>query len=304
MSDLDMGSHVIKNLETPTNPKDGANKSFVDTRAAMGKYDGSFNLNLANKKIINLGNPTIVSDAANKRYVDDSINKIKTSSRTGNLDMGNYKVINSAAPTDNGDLTNKQHVDSAVSKAKPTGLLPLSGGTMRGNIDMGGELITSVGTATSNSGVPNKLQVEGIAKTATSDRDMKGYKITNLGDPISTKDAVNLGYTSSFVKNTGGTVNDNLTVNGEVISKGRISHSNAALDKYAVDARINTAGFDKDMGSKYKIVNLPNPTNSRDAATKFYVDTAKSSVLSTASSTYLPKSGGTMTGNINLNGKR
>ena len=301
--DLDMGNNFIHNLKTPTGPKDGANKSYVDTRSAMGKYDGSFNLNLANKRIINLGNPLDLGDAANKRYVDDAISKVKTETKTGNLDMGGYKVINSAAPTDSGDLTNRQYVGSAVSKAKPTGFLPLTGRTMRGNVEMGGKPITNVAAATTNSGVPNRLQVENIARTATSDRNMKGYKITNLGDPTESGDAVNLKHVSSYLPKTGGTVAGSLTVTGDVLLTGpKSKFSNAVLDKTSIDLLINTAQFDRNMNG-HRIRNLPAPTASGDAANKGYVDGSSDSVHRAAFTNYLHLSGGTMKGSINMDGR-
>ena len=59
---------------------------------------------------------------------------------------------------------------------------------------------------------------------------------------------------------------------------------------------------DIDMGGLYKVINLPTPTNSSDAATKLYVDQGVSSALSSANNAAVLKTGSTMSGYLTLVG--
>lgn len=79
--DIDMQSHKITNVATPTANADATTKSYVDTKVSTsvatkldisgGVMSGAINMN--GKRVYNLPNPSNISDSATKGYVDNAI---------------------------------------------------------------------------------------------------------------------------------------------------------------------------------------------------------------------------------------
>ena len=132
--DLNLGSHKITNLATPTLNTDAVNKQYVDIEfqaiesefaTALQSYlqlkggtmQGS--LNMGGFSLTNLDSPANASDAATKQYVDSQISGAGQGDflsngsipMTGNLQMNNHRITGVATPTENTDAVNKQYVD-------------------------------------------------------------------------------------------------------------------------------------------------------------------------------------------------
>ena len=69
LNNLNMDNKTINNLRAPTNPKDAANKKYVDDSIP----DVSTLLNVGDHKITNLRTPTSNRDAKTKEYIDNLI---------------------------------------------------------------------------------------------------------------------------------------------------------------------------------------------------------------------------------------
>ncbi|TDE48569.1 tail fiber domain-containing protein, partial [Flavobacterium sp. GT3P67] len=112
---------------------------------------------------------------------------------------------------------------------------------------------------------------------AAADIDLGTKKIVNLADPAMGTDAATKNYVDTKVI---APANINLTTGnlfvGDITGKASdVSKSTIVLSGFAA------AAADIDLGSQ-KIVNLAEPTVSADAATKNYVDTKVSSIVSGA----------------------
>jgi hypothetical protein len=217
----------------------------------------------------------------------------------GDLDMGGFKIINLGTPTNPADGANKSYVDAQdalhVLKAGDTmtGPLVFSGTagiliTGTGVINMGGNKIINLGTPTLNTDATTKSYVDGqdalkVSKagdtmsgslifTGFAPMDMGGNKITNLGNATAAGDALNLlTGDARYLQLTGGTLTGILTMSGAFIS----------------------------MGGQ-PIVNMQDPTNPQDAATKAYVDASVGPGSDTYVSSFTYSNGLASSSTINL----
>ncbi len=145
--------------------------------------------------------------------------------------------------------------------------------------------------------------------TMTGAIEMSTNKVTGLGDPTVGKDAANKDYIDtqllSYLPLAGGTMLGQLDMNNNgIINVVDPTNPQDVGTKNYIDNEISAAGTnflplaggtmsgDIDMGNTNKVINLDAPTAANDATTKNYVDTE---LLA-----FLLKSGGTMTGAIEM----
>ena len=118
----------IKNVSSPTDPKDAATKSYVDSQQGGS---GGTNQNLTqvlavgnsagNNKITDVNDPTNDQDVATKAYVDSqsggggSSQNLSQVLTVGN-DAGNQQIKNLSQPSDSTDAATKSYVDNASNK--------------------------------------------------------------------------------------------------------------------------------------------------------------------------------------------
>ena len=170
-------------------------------------------LNMNGNSITNLKNPRLGGEAATKTYADDKLAKTG-GTMSGAINMGSSKITNLGDPTANADASTKKYVDDTDKK-------------LRDQISQEVILIQNA--------LDGKVDVGNII-------DMKGERITNLGNPLSSTDAISANFVQNLLANylnTGGG-----TMTGQI-----------------------------DMGNN-KIIGLTFPTAKTDAATKEYVDRA------------------------------
>ena len=75
----DANDQQIKNLATPTDPKDAANKAYVDGRDLEDILNAGNDA--GNNQITNVASPTADGHATNRKYVDDQDNAVRVSSK-------------------------------------------------------------------------------------------------------------------------------------------------------------------------------------------------------------------------------
>jgi len=208
-------------------------------------------------------------------------------SMQGDINMDSSRVYGLPIPTDLSDATTKEYVDN-IGNSK----LSVTGGSMSGNIIMDNASIEdAVSITTSELGAPTGVL---ILTSDISGDDTK--KIINLPAPTNGGDAANKTYVDDNTNNklplAGGTMSGNIDMgtnnldnvgNLYVDTLNGISGSNILLGGQ-IDAQ------------QHRIVNLNEPNLGGDAATKYYVDTADALKLDLA--------GGTMSGNINMDGNQ
>lgn len=238
------------------------------------------------------GNPTTNNMAANKAYVDTAVSDKLTTTVASNT------YLAKAGGTMTGDLTlkgapsadnmaaNKKYVDDGLAgKADSSalaGYMPMSGGKFTGN-------------------------VEGLYFTGTWLRTTAATELKTLSDTsqIAVLSSGWVYWASPATLKTVLGVVDMDSVNSAISSatSGFLTTSTAS-STYVPKAGTTMTGF---------LTLHAAPTSNMHAANKQYVDNAVSSkadssalssylTTSTASSTYMPKSGGTFTGTVTLNG--
>lgn len=235
---------------------------------------------MGSQKVTNLADPTANQDAATKNYVDtqDALKLDLTGGNlTGNLGLGNNRIYSLGSPLFADEAATKGYVDNAIVLVPK---LPLSGGVMSGDIGFN----NTYGT------------VNMVDPTNAQDGATKNY--------VDTQDATKLDL-------AGGNLTGNLGLgNNRIYSLGSPLFADEAATKGYVDNAIvlipklpltgGTMSGDISFGnSGYGTVDMVDPTNAQDGATKNYVDT-QNSTQDTAIAAKLPLAGGTMSGAINM----
>jgi len=300
--DLDMDSHQIKKLATPTDDRDAANKGYVDERVGF-RPDGSGNLDMNRHRITNLETPTDKTDATNKEYVLSQTQRamgdmitysakfLEKSGATpmgGDLDMAHHKIKNLQKPTENDEAASKFYVDNRLrSHIKSVENKYLRPNT---DLDIKGFKITNVGSPTEDSDVATKryvdggtidntryLQIDGT-NAMTGHLDMGRQRIKSLGKPLALSDAATKKYVDDNTLDITPAPENNWDakekkiVNLEDPTNDQDATTKTYVHSYFLDVDgINTMLADLNVGDN-RIVNLFTPVNDNDAATKRYVD--------------------------------
>ena len=170
-------------------------------------------LDMNHHSIVNLKDPTFGKEAATKDYADKKLAK-SGGRMTGSINMGTHEITNMAEPTGNGNASTKKYVDDTDKKLRDqiSQEVVLIQNALDGKVDLGNMI------------------------------DMKGERITNLGNPISSTDAISANFVQNLLANY-------LNTGGGAMT-GPINMNNN------------------------RIIGLPFPTAISDAATKEYVDRA------------------------------
>ena len=280
--DIDLNYHEIKRFLTPTANKSATNKEYVDNNF-LSLHGGTLlgNVSMSGQSITDL-NPTPQNnnDAVTKSYVDNSISlagglSISGITMQGDIDMQGHEVKGLADPTNDNMAASKGFAES--------NFLDLAGGTMVGNVSMDSKDIANLPDTppTDNSATSKKYVDDEIAKvpsggggastsgfSMTGNINMQQNEVLRLPDtPSQDHSAVSKKYVKdNFVESSGDTMAGNLNMGG------------------------------------HSITNIGVPTTNTELANKKYVDDEVTKAKSHGSTNALQKSGGTMTGDINMGG--
>ena len=226
-----------------------------------------------------------------KAKQSDYVNK-SGDTMTGDLNMNTHKITGVATPTGNTDAANKEYVDNAISGD----YLPTSGGTMSGNIDMNGNTIQNVKDPVNAQDAANKEYVdaigEGVGKNflPTAGGTMTGsIKFKQAGENPAIYTVLN---------DTERSIAGTALGFGVSASSGFTTEDNYALVRLGITgnganaAELELIGWDGTEELPLRLTGVKDPSIDNDAANKKYVDDSVKG--------YLPLSGGTLTGALNL----
>ncbi|MGV3706831.1 MAG: tail fiber domain-containing protein [Arcticibacter sp.] len=262
---------------------------------------------ITNYKIVNLANPSAAQDAVTKSYVDvlfmnptslltlpsgnffvgNSSNKAVATLKsaiplsgfglpTSNIAMNNKLITGLASPSNDGDAANKLYVDT-----RP--VYPINISLYRNMLLMGND-----------QGQAGMVEKKDIAISelgaAKADLSMDGFKISNLGDPLSPQDAATKYYVDNKVLPP-----SNLSLPSGTLLVGNTAGKAVSTAKVDISlSGFGAAAADVLLGN-HRILNLAAPLNDSDASTKKYVD----DLLLNPSNTLALPSGNFFVGNAN-----
>jgi hypothetical protein len=251
-------------------------------------------ISTAGFKLINLGEPSAAQDAATKNYVDTkTISPSNVSLGTGNVFVGNaagkateiaksiiplsdfgpavtdvslggFALSNVGSPISETDASTKKYVDDLFKTPGTMLSLPST------NLFVGNS--TGKATATTKVSIP----ISGFGKAVDNiymGNAATQYGISFLADPLYGQDAA----TKNYVDSKMGTVT---TLQADMLFVGDVNNIAVGVAKSAIS--LSDLGAPKtdillgDGTTNYKIINLADPSNDQDGATKKYVDSKSS----------------------------
>ena len=331
---LNFGNYNIINLADPTNPQDAATKFYVDAadsllddrlndlevlapylRLVGGTMLGDIDMGGINV-VVNMGDPTNPQDATTKFYVDQADAALDArldalelngpylplagGTMSGAIDMDSNRITNLPAPVDPDDAARLSSLDA---------YLPLAGGTITGGLVVQQGLLVnsgiSMGGTTGQAGViSNVLRVQGRANetfvlqwllggnfevrdpnanpilsltgslmTSAVQLNMSNQKIVSLATPTDPADAATKQY-----------VDDNSGGGGGVPSGG-----------IRGDEIVKLSGTDGDADWRERVA-FGTSSPPAPIVGDLWLDESADGTA------FLPLSGGTMSGDINMGG--
>ena len=286
--DIDMGNKTIKNVLTPVQEADAANKKYVDDGLATKVNVSDFNtFKTANSSAIEEAKKagTDAQETISKSVLPkfDNYLLLDGGEMKGNITMGTHKITTTSSPSNNNDVTNKQYVDgqvntrvlssdfetfkttnsTAIADAKKEGTeaKELIQNTVLGKFEeylplSGGEMSGSIDMGT------HKITVSS-APSQTTDLTNKQYVDTEVGKRVLTSDFNTFKTTNSAAieKAEKAGTDAQTTIQESVLPK---FNDYLPLEGGTLEGSINMGGE--------KITNVSAPINDTDAANKKYVD--------------------------------
>jgi len=307
---------MISNIGKPfiwsTDVEDEKNyldKSTADVLYMNTNEPYTNDLDMTGHKIVNVGDPVNDKDVVHKKYVEDNYSLTNYARRdelttlATKTELEQFVTKNQLADNDRAD---QQYVNRKVNTR-----LPLSGGTMTGDINMSDKKITNVAEPTSDKDATNKKYITDTLGNYIRKNEVETLELVTRTD-LTTYDNNNVvTRINTKLPLSGGTMTGAINMNQNRISglPNPINVSECATMGYVNESlvyKLNNYGGnmtgDINMTTN-RIVNMGDPEQNHHAATKKYVDDGLSLYTDIIESK-LSLSGGTMTGNINMNSKK
>ena len=279
---LDMNSNKIINLLDPTEPNEGVTKNYTDIslnllRAYVDTQDNfkldkagdtmNGNLNMNSNKITNLSNPSDPNDAIPLTYLTNYVDLSNNQTIAGNKTFSNQVTFNGGT-----NLT-------AANIPETTTLSWLNSSstqTIEGNKIFSNQVTFSGGTNLTAGDIPNTESREWLT---TSSQTISGAK--TFSDTVTFNGTTKTNLTADDI---------NDTLSREWLTKVTQSISGAKTFSNTITLNDGASCNNKN------ILGLAEPGGPDHATTKNYVDNADNLKLN--------KAGDTMSGDLNMNGKK
>jgi hypothetical protein len=260
-SDLAAGGYQITNLGTPNNTTDAATKGYVDAV--------SEGLHIHESAVAaTTGNISISNDLQAGDIIDGvtlaATNRVLVKNQNTASENGIYVVQASGAAIRATDFDQPAEVDGGD-------FIFVTGGTVNDNT---GWVQTATGVATIGTDPIYFTQFSGAGTF------LAGYGLYLDGNEfnVDTNTIANLTYVANAVSDHAGLTTGVHGISGTIVG----TTDTQTLENKTLGNNI-ALGHDLDAVNTYTVINLQEPSNNQDAATKYYVDTAISGLSNTVS---------------------
>ncbi|MEG0036569.1 MAG: hypothetical protein RR733_00280 [Victivallaceae bacterium] len=307
---LNLNLMKIVNLGNPLNSNNGMNKSSVEKEinriidsnpsllnavpltgtTTLRPLTGNITFN-GTAKITGIREPQTASDAVNFQFFTNSLNTsyanclpLNGSVMTGNINMNGLSINNLGDSINTSDMINRNKY-TELSTLEFDKLIPLSGlptvsvNSIEQAITVNGS-ISGIDDPVNDTDAVNVKTLRNLLTTIsnvtlyplsgniamTGNLDMNGHTLTSIANPVSDTDAANLASLNTYLISKTST----LTPLNNAVMQGDVSVSSVSQNNQ--------------------------PSNLKDAVNKIH--------LNMMLSAYLPITGGSMTGNLNMNGHK
>lgn len=279
---INMNGQTIDSLPEPSEADHAVNKQYVDNADEKledaieerlpltgGTMKGAINMN--GQSITNLADAANDGDAVSKKYMENALEDyLPTNGGTmnGAINMGDHTITNVADPVSGTDAANKEYTDNAITSAVKnvndavaSKYLPLAGGTMNND--------SSISFTGTNSRIAFTGE-DNVTASYFSDgfniRDDGTYVLASFG-PDNLQIRGNSNWTGAGMS---------YTANQSILNIYGSDYESSNTGTYVsvfVNADSPSISFIHNGGNRGgSIHGLEEPTDSRDAANKAYVD--------------------------------
>jgi hypothetical protein len=251
LTEVELDRAYLHNLYLNEEIEEGSGKNTM-TKNAAGNYDGD------KARIVDVADPVDPQDAVTKNYADTTFVDVAGDTMTGNLQMDGYKVTSSAVPSTGNDLTNKTYVDGEVTTERTARIagdalkVAKAGDSMTGALAMGNNKITDLGTPTASTDAVTKAYADTLTLNGATEAYVNqqiSNQITGSSTAPSKYNFTGNGSTTAFTFSPGISLSDDSMY--EVAIDGVLQEPTSA---YAINSTANTITFTSAPPSSSNIV--------------------------------------------------
>lgn len=337
---LDMSGNNVNNVSAVTSSPIGQLNLYSNERVNLNTGNGI--ISAQSKRIQFVAKPKELTDAATKMYVDNADSALRASVEENSGDISSNTIrITALEESVSGWTAALASMQTTVANLQETvnqnnvllaqiiageadiNYVRKTGDTLSGALDMGGNSLNNVSAVTSSPTAGLNLFSNDSVNLNNGSGSIvaSGKRIQNVGNPTADGDAANKLYVDTVESSLQAQIDENnpegnyLPLSGGILTgdvnfnnhniwnlRNITGHSDNNLNISSANTVVLNQGEGLISAANKKIENVATPVSNTDAANKQYVDNAVAGV--NPEGAYLPLSGGTMSGNINLNGNQ